>query len=576
MKKIIIALSLLSAVHGQIWTSQIGDMLKSIYDTNNDGIVDRADSASATSFAILAGTASNAYYAVWSMSNSNSIWADGAGNTIMFDGQYADYYTNLTNTIGLLTTNRIADLDAFISIFVAGSTNGIPEMIIAGDLASTNYTIAGLLASSNFTIAGDLAGTNYTVASILSVSNLSWGLYTNASNHTVAATNELSEKIDGVSNFAIDNNILALLTNGSRAMSGNLDMGSFEITNASALRSYSSSLYLGDSADKGLIWLQNGNMIIDSGLNISLGTLTSITNTISLGHENTASVNINVVPTDSNHAARLFEVWDSTNKLTNVEYLNFQTSNFYLNRTNHYGDISNISMILPAGSSSMTIGNLAADNGSIVLGSGNVSIGGYSSTYIGASNVGEIIIGSSTAGESTTIYGEAITIDPSGSILTVQSGSDPALFYGDFNYNSGEITNIKLIPNSSNCATSKYYVDSVDKQMNVTIRGAAYVADKITSSSWALTGTLQSVYINSDATNTGADLYLDIRKNGVSIFSNANDMPRILDGTNQGFTQTFTNAAFSPHDVYWYDIKQVGSTVAGGDDLRIVLKYRAN
>lgn len=115
MKKIFLAMFFMASVYPQIWTSQIGNMLKSIYDTNNDGIVDQAEYVSgAMAFALIAELASNAYYSVWSGSNSNAIWADGAGNTVMFDGEYSSYYTNLSNTIGFLPTNRIADLSSFV------------------------------------------------------------------------------------------------------------------------------------------------------------------------------------------------------------------------------------------------------------------------------------------------------------------------------------------------------------------------------------------------------------------------------------------------------------------------------
>ena len=82
-------------------------MRKRVYDTNNDGIVDVARfSLYGPSNAQVAGYASNAEWALWSFSNSNSLYADTAGNAIFFDGNFSGYYTNLSNMYGYLLANQ--------------------------------------------------------------------------------------------------------------------------------------------------------------------------------------------------------------------------------------------------------------------------------------------------------------------------------------------------------------------------------------------------------------------------------------------------------------------------------------
>lgn len=243
MKKIIVAFIMLVASYAQMWDSEY--MLKTFYDTNNDGIVDIAElslfasnlTTSNCPYADYAGIATNALYAVWSLSNSNSIWADGAGNSVMLGGEYPEFYTNISNSFGQLTTNRINGLSDFITIFVALSTNGIPEAIIAGDLAGSNYVdlaTNGLTGPTDLTdatnyidsatnglpesiISGDLAGSNYVDQATNGLGSTD---LTPASNYTDLATNGLLDGDDYID-----------LTNRDQVISNELAQDIIDATN---------------------------------------------------------------------------------------------------------------------------------------------------------------------------------------------------------------------------------------------------------------------------------------------------------------------------------------------------------
>jgi len=63
---------------------------------------------------------------------------------------------------------------------------------------------------------------------------------------------------------------------------------------------------------------------------------------------------------------------------------------------------------------------------------------------------------------------------------------------------------------------------------------------------------------------TGADLLVDVNKNGTTIFTNQAHRPRILAGTTTSAPTTIDVGAWAPNDVLTVDLDQVGSSAPGG------------
>jgi len=84
--------------------------------------------------------------------------------------------------------------------------------------------------------------------------------------------------------------------------------------------------------------------------------------------------------------------------------------------------------------------------------------------------------------------------------------------------------------------------------------------------------TVSKVYLNVKTAPTGADLIVDINKNGTSIWNTTQaDRPKILAGATSGTQTSFDTTSFVEGDLITIDIDQVGSTVAGAD-LTITIK----
>lgn len=87
------------------------------------------------------------------------------------------------------------------------------------------------------------------------------------------------------------------------------------------------------------------------------------------------------------------------------------------------------------------------------------------------------------------------------------------------------------------------------------------------------TGTAIEVFLAADTAPTGADIIIDIHKNGTTIFTNQANRPRIVAGANTGTTVTIDVPAWADGDYWTMDIDQVGSGVAGSD-LSVHAVYR--
>ena len=200
MKKLILAVLLIASAFGQMWDSDY--MLVRIYDPDRDGIVNGA------AYCIIASNASNA---------------------ILFGGLAPVSYSNISNTFGLLPTNRVADLADFI--MAVSSNHGH---------ASTNDIIA-------------------------------------LSNFVTAQTNVLHIKINGVSNFAGAINAVTALyvTNVSNTLQGYLTAGLLAGSNYSASLVSGASTYITNVSNTLQGYIISGNL---DGTNYADSVVVSATN----------------------------------------------------------------------------------------------------------------------------------------------------------------------------------------------------------------------------------------------------------------------------------------------------------
>lgn len=77
--------------------------------------------------------------------------------------------------------------------------------------------------------------------------------------------------------------------------------------------------------------------------------------------------------------------------------------------------------------------------------------------------------------------------------------------------------------------------------------------------------TIHGVWVSADTAPTGADLIVDVNKNGTTIFTTQANRPRILAGQNDGATAVPDITAVNDGDHLMVVIDAVGSTVAGAD-----------
>ncbi len=81
--------------------------------------------------------------------------------------------------------------------------------------------------------------------------------------------------------------------------------------------------------------------------------------------------------------------------------------------------------------------------------------------------------------------------------------------------------------------------------------------------------TISKVKVYSDNAPTGASLIVDVNKNGVTIFTTQANRPQIAIGEHADDSGTPNVVNLSAGDRLSVDCDQVGSTVAGGDDLLV-------
>lgn len=85
--------------------------------------------------------------------------------------------------------------------------------------------------------------------------------------------------------------------------------------------------------------------------------------------------------------------------------------------------------------------------------------------------------------------------------------------------------------------------------------------------------TLAFVSLYSDTAPVGADLIIDINKNGVTMFTTQANRPKVLDGENAGADAIPDIISITKGDRIDIDIDQVGSTTPGGNPLRVTIVF---
>lgn len=80
-----------------------------------------------------------------------------------------------------------------------------------------------------------------------------------------------------------------------------------------------------------------------------------------------------------------------------------------------------------------------------------------------------------------------------------------------------------------------------------------------------LTLTLSGIYLYAVTAPTGADLIVDVNKNGTTIFSTTTNRPTIAAGANSGTSGTPDTVSIADGEYLDWDIDQVGSTIPGSD-----------
>jgi hypothetical protein len=82
---------------------------------------------------------------------------------------------------------------------------------------------------------------------------------------------------------------------------------------------------------------------------------------------------------------------------------------------------------------------------------------------------------------------------------------------------------------------------------------------------WGVDLTFKEVFLSLGSAPTGADVIVDIHKNGTTLFTNQANRPRIVAGAQTGSTVALDISAFVADDYITMDVDQIGSTLRGND-----------
>ena len=128
--------------------------------------------------------------------------------------------------------------------------------------------------------------------------------------------------------------------------------------------------------------------------------------------------------------------------------------------------------------------------------------------------------------------------------------------------------------------TADFIIDKVNELINVVLPGWTSFLTGVASTGTKKDGfiapcnlTLSFVSIYSDVAPVGANLIIDINKNGTTMFTTQANRPKVLDGENAGADAVPDITAIAKGDRIDFDIDQIGSTTPGGNPLRVTIVF---
>ena len=80
---------------------------------------------------------------------------------------------------------------------------------------------------------------------------------------------------------------------------------------------------------------------------------------------------------------------------------------------------------------------------------------------------------------------------------------------------------------------------------------------------WGMMRTISEVMLSVNTAPTGAEVIVDVHKNGVTIFTDQANRPRIIAGAYEGTTITIDVPEWADGEYLQVEVDQVGSVVAG-------------
>ena len=105
------------------------------------------------------------------------------------------------------------------------------------------------------------------------------------------------------------------------------------------------------------------------------------------------------------------------------------------------------------------------------------------------------------------------------------------------------------------------------------LRGEALADTKVAQILMPNAATISKVITYSDVAPTGATLIVDVNINGTSIFTTQANRPIIAISGNTADSGAPDTTALVQDDRLSIDVDQIGSTIAGGDDLMVTVVF---
>jgi hypothetical protein len=106
-----------------------------------------------------------------------------------------------------------------------------------------------------------------------------------------------------------------------------------------------------------------------------------------------------------------------------------------------------------------------------------------------------------------------------------------------------------------------------------TLQGVSYAGAKQAQTLMSVARAISRVKVYSDTAPAGADLIVDVNKNGATVFSTQANRPKVVAGANAGLSVAPDVTALAVGDRLSIDVDQVGSSTPGGDNLMVNVEF---